>query len=425
MIVDEEGNLVLGEQVDDTHKNGGVRNYFLYDGYLLGLENHSRYYPGNETLHIVDKKGNTILKKEMRYKNDFEAGLHAAYNEDIIVACDGERLYTFDAKEKKQIFTGDLEEDDLRLYALVETSGSYIVLLGDNNDEKIRIIELNKEGTEIIEDETVDVKTGEIRGIIPAVEDSDLILFISGLEGITKIDFDELIIEDKIKYTVMDGLIAYWGMNEGVTSYGTLVDESGNNLNGDVYNKYKMVDGVLGKALYLYGEGWCTNSGGHVILPYIDFESMDEFTISLWVKEDELSHYHGEGYIFTGKSRACLTIGHYTGDLRFTVGVGKEKRVLSLDFKDEYKSNFVHYCLVYKNGISKAYVNANEVGEIVNKLEIGEYDNEKKFGLGIHWWDQYGFNEVATRFIGAIDEVRIYNRALKEDEISLLFNLEY
>ncbi|TYB96552.1 MAG: LamG domain-containing protein [Kosmotoga sp.] len=217
----------------------------------------------------------------------------------------------------------------------------------------------------------------------------------------------------------IEGLIAYWGMNQGVQADKTLVDESGNNRDGTVKNEFDVVNGVLGKALYLYGEGYCTSSGGHVMLPYINFEVMNEFTISLWVKEDGLSHYHGEGYIFAGDTSYSdsgrLTIGHYTGDLCFSVGEGKEG-TLRLSFKDEYISDYIYYCLVYKNGISKAYINGEKVGEIENEISI---DGEK-FALGRHWW-----YSTSTRFIGAIDEVRIYDKSLSESEIDKLYNLNY
>ena len=101
-------------------------------------------------LHILDTEGNTLFRKEMRYKNDFLAGLNAAYNEDIIVACDGVNLYIFDSDEKELLTSSDLSEDDLRLFALVRTSNSYVVLMGDNNDEQIRIIEIRENDQEKI-----------------------------------------------------------------------------------------------------------------------------------------------------------------------------------------------------------------------------------------------------------------------------------
>ncbi len=78
----------------------------------------------------------------------------------------------------------------------------------------------------------------------------------------------------------------------------------------------------------------------------------------------------------------------------------------------------MHYCLVFEDGMLKAYINGQLTGEKEQELEV----SRDEFGLAIHWWDS-GEGLVSTRFGGILDEVLIYNRALSSEEVYSLYSI--
>ena len=78
----------------------------------------------------------------------------------------------------------------------------------------------------------------------------------------------------------------------------------------------------------------------------------------------------------------------------------------------------MHYSLVYANGTMYAYVNGRLIGSKRQEVRItGDFA-----AMGRHWWE--GGAKTSTRFQGALDEVRIYNRALSQSDILELNNLD-
>lgn len=72
------------------------------------------------------------------------------------------------------------------------------------------------------------------------------------------------------------------------------------------------------------------------------------------------------------------------------------------------------YSLVYSDGVLTGYLD----GQVVGTANGSMASTAGNAGMGIHWWD---FSPgVSTRFIGSIADVRIYDRALSAQEISVL-----
>ena len=69
------------------------------------------------------------------------------------------------------------------------------------------------------------------------------------------------------------------------------------------------------------------------------------------------------------------------------------------------------------NGVFTAYVNGSKVGE--KNVSYQGVVNPSLAALGRHWWNSGRWS--STRFVGSIDEVRLYNRALSEQEINDLY----
>jgi hypothetical protein len=214
-------------------------------------------------------------------------------------------------------------------------------------------------------------------------------------------------------------LIAWWHFDDG-----TAKDHSGNGYNGLLVNNPKLIPGVddKGFAFEFKGSGVNTDEGSHIILPMIDFKKYNEFTITLWVKYYGLTHNGGEAFIWFGDhDRGWLgLINHvrypyYDGILylQFAVGAKLDYSIspINILFDSKFVNEWVHYAMVYKNGTLKAYINGKKIDSISQSVNVVG----SNAGLARHWWGNGG--GTSTRFNGAIDDVKIYKRALNDDEI--------
>jgi hypothetical protein len=217
-----------------------------------------------------------------------------------------------------------------------------------------------------------------------------------------------------------DGLIAYWSFDDE-----TCKDHSGNSYHGTPMNNPTYVDGINGgKAIYLTGKNSSIRNnddvsliGSHVLLPKIPFDLHDEFTIAMWVKEDELSFWIGEAYIFFGYHTFGWlgifnhVIQDFNDDIRraiFSVGSENWSSVIQKKADSSFINTWSHYCLNYCDGTLRAYINGDIVGE--KEMEIDIFGNY--CAIGRHWWNNLSFGYTSARFTGAIDEVKIFCKCL-------------
>ncbi|MBI9030463.1 hypothetical protein JEZ13_00465 [bacterium] len=200
-----------------------------------------------------------------------------------------------------------------------------------------------------------------------------------------------------------DGLIAYYPFN------GNANDESGNGNHGTELFNYNYSDGLFDNAIYL-------SNGGFVDIPAADYNNFDSFTISIWVKEVSMSNSDGEAYIYCGidgSSSQAVGISHFNSYMLFSVGNARFSYPFDYDI---YLNNWMMYTIVYDNNSFKAFINDILIGEtVVNLINV----NYNYSAVGKHWW--YSGSSYSTRFNGFIDDTRIYNRALSEQEIQQLY----
>ncbi len=234
------------------------------------------------------------------------------------------------------------------------------------------------------------------------------------------------IIKDQTQNDSLDtGLIAYYPFN------GNANDASGYERNGIVKNAHSYTKGVSQQAIKVIGEDHTfSTSGGYILLPMIDTTNLKELSISFWVKEDTLFKASaGEGYIILGAntSNGWCGIGHFYGRIQFTVGAfgvlpkinppDNEILPVSINFNESTDTKkWIFYSLVYSNGYFKAYKNAILVAGLRQQL----YINGDSIFIASHTWSGQ-YKGQSTRFTGAFDEVRIYDRALNGQEIWALY----
>ena len=211
----------------------------------------------------------------------------------------------------------------------------------------------------------------------------------------------------KLLAPTTNGLVAYYPMDENTGSIAH--DMSGNNFHGTLVNSPTWVDGILGKALKFNGVNQ------HVSVACNNNFSNNKISVSLWVQ------------FFTK-----ITIDNEYELLRFFAGSGsKFAYSLNNDGKIYWRpfpssnpqliSNLIpktntwyHIVGVYDVNTSYLYIN----GILDNSSSITvALSNSTRFSIGSSNTDA-----SANYFNGLIDEVRIYNRALNQAEITTLYN---
>ncbi|HPI21467.1 MAG TPA: hypothetical protein PKY56_13975, partial [Candidatus Kapabacteria bacterium] len=214
--------------------------------------------------------------------------------------------------------------------------------------------------------------------------------------------------------------IAYYSFNDS-----TAIDLSGNGFNGTLMNNPTPVKGVNGgTALYFHTRSKFGNGGDHILLPRIPFESFQQFSISMWVKEDSLSDQAGEAYFWLGNyDTGWFGIGNFLetnldpiNNIQFAVGANSEINPIYSEFIDSYRNKWIHYAMTYKNKKVKAFINGVLIDSTEQDINIqGDYAAiaSHKFG-----------DLISTRFQGAIDEVKIFCGALTDEEIKEIYEVE-
>ncbi|MGO9611052.1 MAG: LamG domain-containing protein [Verrucomicrobiia bacterium] len=192
-------------------------------------------------------------------------------------------------------------------------------------------------------------------------------------------------------------------------------------------NSPSFVNGVRGSAVYLKGSGEFGTDGQYVQLPPIRLADYPSFTVALWAKIDGVTIPGSHETIIGFGTGTCgppnagrIAIDYSAGtptELTFESG-GPNAYVLVRPIPSGCWGNWAHYTLVYDSGELKAFVNGRLVATKAG-LTAGQTGTDA--GLGITRWNTAGCPYgVSTRFIGAVSELRIYNRALSPNEIAQL-----
>ena len=226
-------------------------------------------------------------------------------------------------------------------------------------------------------------------------------------------------------------IIAYWSFDDS-----TAKDFSGNGYHGTMRNNPKPVPGVngkgtamsfIGKDYYVPVSGNKGIIGSYIDIPNVNLSIYSSYTISLWVLDSSMTTVGGEAYIMLGShtnawngiGRFQETIYNPTYYLFSSAGnyvyTGLSRYIF--DLANLYK--WVHYTLVYNNGVLKTYINgtlAYTQSGCTNPLISGNS------ALAGHYWTYSGEYRQSARFTGVLDEVMIFNEALSDSAILELYH---
>ncbi len=225
------------------------------------------------------------------------------------------------------------------------------------------------------------------------------------------------------------------GINDGLVVHyefeGNANDSSGNGNNGTEYGGVEYVDGIMGKA------GSFDGVGSYIRKNNFSINIKNDFTISTWINTNENPEWYNPIFsIHSGEEG----FANY-GDKHISLWLSEPLRVIGYQTpKNEDNGNYSQaeisnintwYHIIYTevDGIQKIYINGidttsnkkrdTESGLIISNgfLEIGAPN---------FWGNNGGWSENGRgkKWNGLIDDLRIYDRALSEDEIKELYYLK-
>lgn len=202
-----------------------------------------------------------------------------------------------------------------------------------------------------------------------------------------------------------DGLVLWFGFDEDLKN--DIEDLSGSNNNGTVQNAVKWVkDGKYGGGME-FTNGWIKIPNSESLT------FVDQLTLSLWINSDELLPVYrriiGCGWASPGSY--ILGIDNFwmqtalAWDITNAAGTRTDANLNGLCVAGTWQ--FV--AATYDGKVQKLYVD----GEVkVQTVASGKINSAAEVSIS-----QDGLGEGGGSFVGIMDEIRFYNRALDDNEI--------
>ena len=203
-------------------------------------------------------------------------------------------------------------------------------------------------------------------------------------------------------YVPTNGLVGWWPFN------GNANDESGNGNNGTVNGPALTADrfGALNSAYYF--------SGSTIDIPHnpsLGIQQFQGFTVSIWaLKESSISLTHLIGKRPQGAQNYNWQIADSDG-LQFTATAAPDV-FGAISTQPTNTQVWDHIVGIYENGLWELYVNSQLVASAQSSFFQADIDTPLAIGNSGGWGG----------FLGNLDDVAIWNRALTADEVLALYN---
>jgi len=214
------------------------------------------------------------------------------------------------------------------------------------------------------------------------------------------------------------GLFLYYSCEQ--SSGTTLPDMSGNGRDGTLKGSTSFTPGKVGNALALNST---PDGGAYVEMPLGSLASFQEITIATWFKITSALQYQRIFDISTSPTvgEMFLTTQYSTGNLHFTIRTTLDGGIVSRDDIDGPTipvDTWEHVAVVIDAaGNGRMYLNGAQIGS-VTAMTMRLSD----LGTPLNDWIGRSVFVADPSFNGAIDEFRIYNRALSAAEVVALYS---
>lgn len=199
---------------------------------------------------------------------------------------------------------------------------------------------------------------------------------------------------------ITDGLISYWSFNQNTVADKTVKDVFGTN-NGTINGNVEVVNGKRGDALKF--------SGGHVDCGAAKdlIEIGGQITLEMWIKPESAGWAIIAGISKSG-SNTYVVAWSDQRRVDFNIWNGAVETWPFHSIVQPALNEWYHVACVYDGSEATIYIN-------------GEFDSKKDFEgdlkhNGENFW--MGARKVGgLQYNGLLDELRIYNRGLSQDEV--------
>jgi hypothetical protein len=218
------------------------------------------------------------------------------------------------------------------------------------------------------------------------------------------------------------GLVAYWTFDEANVGGDTVEDIIGD-YDGTINGNRQIVEGKIGEALKF----------AHQKNDFVDFgvdineDLTQPLTIDGWIKFTELEvelpqivMCSRKGAWTNGTGITLIYVNNYKGQ-GFTLSLRfhHEKGTCDLLYQpfNPNVEEWYHYAATYDGAVMRSYIN----GVSMDSAQLACAEGVKKSFTSLKIADSEQFGNQ-WNFTGAVDEVRLYNRALTEAEVMKNFS---
>jgi len=194
-------------------------------------------------------------------------------------------------------------------------------------------------------------------------------------------------------------LVGYWSFDEGA---GTVAaDLSENSYDGTLVGGASWTDGIYGSALKFNGSNAYVETGQSFL------NGLDGFTLAGWVSASNIDVYSS----LFGQND-LIEFGFIGGAQVGTWLLGNNWQLVAADYTFDYPS-WHHLALAGDATRIVIYIDGHEAASDEGGLSSGSSGFTFKIGAGV-------FNSTGDPFLGEIDDVWIFSRALTQQEIQSL-----
>lgn len=206
------------------------------------------------------------------------------------------------------------------------------------------------------------------------------------------------------------GLVAYWAFEDEKGD--TASDSSGNGHDGKLLGDPQWTDGYFGGGLEF------DQVEDEVNIPFHKNLNLDTFTVTAWANVDPGSANHRA--VISSRDEppvsGYIIYAEPGNKWQFWTGIGN--RWSPITGPAINLGEWDHLAGTYADGQQKFYVNGELVGEVDAEPTLNT-KQEFLIGAGANERDPHTY-----LFKGIIDEVRIYDRELSEDEVATVMESE-
>ncbi len=211
-----------------------------------------------------------------------------------------------------------------------------------------------------------------------------------------------------------DEIIGMWSFDEGTGS--TAYDETGYENDGTLYGSPNWITGVDGDAIFFDGTDDYIDCGNDSMF---NFNSTNAFTISCWIKPENLAAKQGVVGKWGGTTGGNWYETPYmmafdtNGNLRIGIGGETTTGSIYITANNFTVGEWYHVVVTYDGYTLCAYLNGEEKDSAYYNFTLASNAQSLKIGV-------YG-NSTLYYFNGSIDFVCLYNYSLTADGVMELY----